>query len=112
MNMKDFKEINESMVEEEFKLLYSKGKEYSGDENTFRNFEETAIKLNIHPIKVLMIYYSKHSDSIFTFLKDFKVYSNEDITSRIMDARNYLAILYAMILKYRRLDSSHIWYIV
>jgi hypothetical protein len=112
MKMEQFRILYKELTIKEIELLELKGKEYSGEDNTLLNFETCATKLNIHPIKVLMIFYSKHNDSIFSYSKDLKVYSNEDITSRIMDARNYLAILYVMVDRYRNLDEKHIWHII
>ena len=111
MKSNEFKELYNILLKEEMNLLNNKGIEYSDENNTFKNFEEMAIKLEIHPIHVLMVYYSKHNDSIFNYTKKFIVFSDEDITSRIMDARNYLALLYAMIYKYRNLEKNHKWYI-
>lgn len=111
MEMKQFEEIYAELVKKEITLLRYKGMEYSENINTLKQFEDIAINLDIHPIKVLIIFYSKHDDSIFNYAKNFITYSEEDITGRIMDARNYLAILYAMIIKYRKLDKNHEWYI-
>lgn len=109
MEIREFEIMHDCLIKEEKKLLKFKGEEYSGESNTFKNFEDVAERLNMHPIHVLMVYYSKHNDSIFNYTKSFEVLSNEDITGRIMDARNYLAMLFAMIHKYRALEKDHKW---
>lgn len=94
-----WKELN---IEEE-KLLIQKGGEYSGHLNRFSNFERIAAELNLHPLEVAWVYATKHKDAISTFIKEKQIQSNESITSRINDLRNYLALIGGMIDHYKKL---------
>lgn len=108
MNAEEFLKFYEKLVEEEKKIFTLKGFEYSGV-NRFSNFERLANELNLHPIEVLWVYAMKHKDSIATFVKEKRVYSNEDIIGRIQDLRNYLALLAGLIEKCRNLPEGHKW---
>jgi len=111
MNLATMMKVLRELHKAEMEIYVSKGKEYSGDANAFANFERAADNLGLHPITVLLVYLSKHFDSICTFVKTKKVHSNEDITGRLMDARNYLGLLYAMVDEYRKLPPDHRWHI-
>lgn len=87
---------------EQLKLLTaSKGEEYKRrEDNQFANFERGAQALGLTREQVLMVYLSKHLDSIVTYVKDRaagqeKVYA-EPISGRIDDAILYLLLLRGM----------------
>ena len=112
MDAKEFLDFfKDEMVAEEVKIFTLKGEEYSGSINRFQNFEKLASELGLHPLQILWVYASKHKDSIATFIKDKKVYSNEDIIGRFQDMRNYLALGAGMVKKYRQLPKEHEWYL-
>ena len=110
MNTKEFFEFYEKLIEEEKRILGLKGFEYcGGNEDKFANFKRIAKELGLHPIEVLWVYATKHKDSITTFIKNKKVYSDEDIIGRIHDLRNYLALLAGLIEECRNLPEGHKW---
>lgn len=82
-------------------LTASKGEEYKRrEDNQFANFERGARALGLTREQVLMVYLSKHLDSITTYVKDRaagqeKQYA-EPITGRIDDAILYLLLLRGM----------------
>lgn len=82
-------------------LTASKGEEYKRrEDNQFANFERGAQALGLTREQVLMVYLSKHLDSITTYVKDRaagqeKQYA-EPITGRIDDAILYLLLLRGM----------------
>ena len=85
-------------------LTKGKGEEYSRDANQFANFERGAKDLGILREQVLLVYLSKHMDSIKTIVKSlegprFEVYS-EPPESRIDDAILYLLLLKGMFREY------------
>jgi len=99
MNLKDFQYSLRELMEGEGKLMFAKNKEYTqGSEDVFKNFKELARDLDMDPLQIWAIYFLKHIASIKSFIKDRKVYS-EPIQGRIMDCRNYLAILYGMLVE-------------
>jgi len=76
--------------------LESKGKVYSGEVNAFRNFTDVARELGISRKMVWWVYFRKHIDAIWAYVTfDYK--DPEPIEGRIMDAINYLILLYGMI---------------
>ena len=111
MNAVEFLNFYNQLVKKETEIFTLKGEEYSGSQNRFANFERIADKLGLHPVEVLAVYFYKHIDSIDTYIKDKKVYSDEDIIGRVSDARNYLALLGGMITKYRNLPQEHTWHL-
>lgn len=82
-------------------LTATKGEEYKRrEDNQFANFERGAASLGLTREQVLMVYLSKHLDSIVTYVKDRaagqeKVYA-EPISGRIDDAILYLLLLRGM----------------
>lgn len=82
-------------------LTATKGEEYKRrEDNQFANFERGASSLGLTREQVLMVYLSKHLDSIVTYVKDRaagqeKVYA-EPISGRIDDAILYLLLLRGM----------------
>ena len=82
-------------------LTATKGEEYKRrEDNQFANFERGAQALGLTREQVLMVYLSKHLDSITTYVKDRaanqeKQYA-EPITGRIDDAILYLLLLRGM----------------
>ena len=97
MDIKEFEKTLDVLVDKEFDLLVTKGKEYSGTQDRLANFKNLAIDLGLLPQQILWVYLKKHLDSICSYIREGKTFSTESIQGRIMDARNYLALLYAMI---------------
>lgn len=85
------------------KLSSSKGAEYrgsSGDANVHANFDRLAAMLDLSPEKVLMVYFTKHMDSITSYVNNIfspvRPTLSEPISGRIDDAILYLILLRAM----------------
>lgn len=82
------------------KLLTSKGHDYTqgaeGDYGRLKNFYTGAEYLGLTPLQVLGVYFKKHIDAVFTFIKKGQVES-EPIEGRIYDCINYLLLLYKMV---------------
>jgi hypothetical protein len=97
MTLKDFDKLFVQMCAEERELLMLKGIEYSGKEDRLNNFKKLAQLLGLTPIQILMVYLTKHLDSIYSYSRTGVVTSTETIQSRIADARNYLALLRGLI---------------
>lgn len=98
MNAKKRAELIRNMFENlNFPTLERKGHDYSGDEDVNSNFQKTADRLRdgIDKYDILMVYLDKHLLAINTWIKDREVKS-EPITGRIVDAINYLYILWTM----------------
>lgn len=76
----------------------AKGKEYCHDASRFANFDRLATDLKMDHKKILWVFYTKHHDSIVSYLQnDGKIFSNESIHGRIRDAMVYLSLLDGMI---------------
>lgn len=98
MTNNDFYNLLKVMVEEEEKTMISKGREYTiGSDDKLRNFKMVAEASNLTPMQVWQVYFMKHIASIYNYIKDGVEASNEPIEGRIMDARNYLALLRGLI---------------
>ena len=80
------------------KILESKGRDYSGEEDAYRNFSKVASSLGLPPRQVLLVYLSKHLDAIFNAVKENPYTPKrvaESFEQSCLDAINYLAILAA-----------------
>ncbi len=88
------------LIEKEKTTLAFKAKEYSDDRSRFLNFEEVGIMTDLSPEEVCLTYLLKHIQSISLAVRNnnikwywFDEGGNEGLKNRIVDARNYLAIL-------------------
>lgn len=88
-------EIDNTLVEI-LELNNTKGREYATEEDGLANFKNRAKQMGITPGQVWGIFYGKHSDAIFSYLKGGKALS-EPIQGRIDDAILYLILLKALI---------------
>lgn len=101
MKAKAFAKSIDELYERLKSLTASKGEEYKRrEDNQFANFERGAQALGLTREQVLMVYLSKHMDSIVTYVKDRaagqeKQYA-EPISGRIDDAILYLLLLRGM----------------
>jgi len=101
LNNEDFRLFFDKLVEQELLLIESKGIEYSGEGDRFRNFKRIGNELDISPEKICFVYLRKHIDGILDYLNKLdsgeEIVQSEPIIGRIQDARNYLALLAACI---------------
>tara|TARA_R100001443_G_scaffold68514_2_gene77206 strand:- start:2307 stop:2627 length:321 start_codon:yes stop_codon:yes gene_type:complete len=94
MRVPDFMKWAKVMQEEENRLMLVKGEEYTvSDEDKFKNFKSIGDRMNLGAEHVALIYLLKHMDSIRNYVLNGKEVSEEPITGRIQDARNYLLLL-------------------
>lgn len=96
MRWEEHKRLFDEMVEAEKDLLYKKGLEYAGANDSLGNFKDCD-DIGLDPKQKLWVYLSKHLSSIKSFIKNGQEFSNESIEGRIADARNYLALLHLLI---------------
>jgi predicted RND superfamily exporter protein len=105
MKVKDFFEWAEKEFSTEMELMRVKGEEYTvSDEDKLKNFKSIADRLETTPSEVAMVYLLKHMDSIRNYVLNGVEASDESISGRIRDARNYLMLLHAIIIETKGLD--------
>ena len=75
----------------------TKGREYAGANDRFDNFNRQSKKNAVDRLVVANIYLGKHLDAIDNFIREGKIYSNEGIRGRIIDAVTYLILIAGMI---------------
>jgi len=98
MKKDEFNGILKEMIKEEMQCLTVKNEEYTvGSEDSLNNFKSVAEEVGITPIKAWYVFFNKHIRSIANYIKTGSEKSNEPIEERIMDARNYLVFLRALI---------------
>jgi len=105
MDQSTFNALLETTFDNMRDLLGSKGADYAPGKDRLENFKSSADILNIDPLIVWAIYFNKHLDAIFTFVKHKRLCS-ESIQSRFHDALNYLVLGLALI-KDLDLDSKN-----
>lgn len=114
MNSKEYSIIFHETFATCQKLGATKGYEYrgrEGEENVLANFDRLSMKLGVDPMVIIMVYLTKHLDSIDTFVRDWnkpvKHAMSEPIESRIDDAINYLILLKADITRVEMEAMKH-----
>jgi len=102
LRVNDFIKWAESVQKEENRIMLTKGEEYTvSDEDKFKNFKSIADRMKSTPEEIALVYLLKHIDSIRNYVLHGKESSDEPITGRIMDARNYLLLLGGIIAERR-----------
>ncbi len=96
MKLSDFNEILDDVLDKCRDIMNSKGVAYSGTDDKFGNFNRIATKLGLDRKKIWSVYFNKHTDAIDAFLRE-EYKDCEPIQGRIMDAINYLLLLYGMV---------------
>lgn len=106
---KDFVEIQQAINGEASNLTQAGQKEYARDGgNALANFDRIAEMLNIPgvtPEVVLLVYFLKHVDGILSYVGGHKS-QRESVKGRIFDCRNYLDLLFAMVLRQEGWESG------
>lgn len=98
MTFPEFDAFLEQLEKDEKAVMAVKGPEYARGDDRFGNFKRTAIKNNNTPLQVAWGHMSKHLDSIESYiLTNGRGPLSEPIYQRILDARNYLALIAGMI---------------
>ena len=106
MKVKDFFKWADEEFKIEMELMRVKGEEYTvSNEDKLKNFKSIADRLETTPSEVAMVYLLKHMDSIRNYVLNGVEASDESISGRIRDARNYLMLLHAIILESEGLDE-------
>jgi 7-cyano-7-deazaguanine synthase in queuosine biosynthesis len=96
MNAKTFEELVQKLQIEEVEILKTKGRDYTqGGEDRLKNFKAIADELGADPMVIVGVYFLKHIDSIKTYIQTSDLRS-EGFKSRVLDARNYLALMLAL----------------
>lgn len=93
------KHVNE-IFEERKQVLIDKGKSYAGNGDTLANFKRNAERLGLSKYQVWAVYFNKHIDSINNAIQDNPLTpedKSEGLKGRIIDATNYLDILYCLL---------------
>lgn len=102
MNSKDWMAIVNFTYDRICELSRTKGEEYKrGDDDQFANFKRRAAETGVTMLQVWHVFFSKHIDSITTYIKDDakgerRTFS-EPIAGRIDDAIVYLLLLKGMV---------------
>ena len=97
MNGFELKKLKGELEQGENNILFTKGTEYAlSQDDRLAFFREYSSKLGIDAKMVCAIFLMKHVNSILNYVKTGKS-GAEDIKGRIMDARNYLLFMEALI---------------
>jgi len=96
MDAKTFDKYFDEIFNKSEEIFLQARKEYAENEDVFKNFEALESILNISREEVLFVYFYKHVLGISNYLKGVKK-QRDSIEGRILDAINYLIMLYAMI---------------
>lgn len=96
MTYEERQALTDKFFEECKKIMLKKGPDYTVNGQAFKDCDETADDIGCSPLAVLWIGFRKHLAAVKNFIKYGKVES-EPIDGRLMDAANYLSLMYAKI---------------
>lgn len=91
-------------------LLEGKGQEYSGPDDALANFKRLGASLALRPETVLLVYATKHWDSITSYVRNLSAETapvlSEPIEERLADLCNYMMLLQGLIAERAQLNAS------
>lgn len=96
MNFKRREELTSEFFKKCNEILSSKGRDYTIDDQAFKEVHAIAEEMGTDAVKVLWVYMRKHITAVKTYVKKGQVES-EPIDGRLMDLANYCALMYALI---------------
>tara|TARA_B100001939_G_scaffold22418_2_gene18286 strand:+ start:4501 stop:4923 length:423 start_codon:yes stop_codon:yes gene_type:complete len=100
MKVENFFKWAREEFDKEMHIMDGKGQEYTvSDEDKLKNFKSIAERLETKASFVAMVYLLKHMDSIRNYVLNGVEASDESISGRVRDARNYLLLLHSIILE-------------
>lgn len=106
MNWEDKRALFEEVVGKLRHLQDTKGVEYSSDHDCLQNFKNGE-EIGVRPLQKAWIFADKHFSSVRSFIKRGKEISEEPIEGRILDAINYLFLMYALIHEEKANKDKH-----
>ena len=95
-------ELVKELFDEGIKVLIAKGNSYAGSGDSLANFKRNAERLGLTPYQILAVYWNKHVDSINNAIQQnpkAPIDHTEGLRGRIIDAKNYLDILYCLLVE-------------
>lgn len=97
MDSQTFQALREGAAARRDAVMKPKGVDYqTGDGDRLGNFKAVGLRLGLTPLEVWAVYFSKHLDAVFSYIRNGKVES-EPITGRLDDCVNYLELLEGLI---------------
>lgn len=97
MSDEEFEKIFDELINKCRDVLLKKNKEYSRNSNRFSAFDKAAEDYDMDVLKVWGILSDKGFSAIKKYCRNKELYSGESIENRILDAINYLLLLYGLI---------------
>ena len=97
MTFEEFDRFQEELLKEVVGMKDTKGKEYTNGKDRFNNFNDESKDLDIDRLKIAEVFLNKHIRGIKSFIRDGKIYSDETVRGRIIDAIVYLTLIAGMI---------------
>lgn len=82
-------------------ILKTKGETYTSTDDRLISFKKNAKLLGITPLKQWFLFFTKHFDSITSYVNE-NYSDSEPIETRIYDEINYLFLLYGLITENRK----------
>ena len=98
MDQATFDKLVDTLQRNEVEMMDVKRPAYTqGSEDVLANFKRVAARLETTPGQVLLTYFEKHMDAIRSALLHPEIPQAEEMSGRFLDARNYLALGYALL---------------
>lgn len=97
MNAAQFEQLLQDTFDTLLQLTRTKGAEYAHDADQLANFKRLSERLGMSAEAILMVYLTKHLDSIESHIREPQKSLSEPIDGRIDDAILYLCLLKALI---------------
>ena len=98
MNKAEFQEVLRETNDTLRALTDTKGREYANSLDQLANFKRLSAQLGLTKEQVVMVYLSKHLDSVHSYVRNPDQDLSEPIQGRIHDAILYLVLLKACII--------------
>ncbi len=102
MTNEEFVDLRDKFNDECEEAMKLKGEAYTqGTSDRLANFKKNAEKLGLTPLQVWSVYFGKHLDAIYFYLRSGKA-GPEGVRENLKDARNYIDLGLALITEYTK----------
>ena len=99
MTIQFYKSLIENLNRKNLEILVKKNKDYANPDNIYALFEEVANRVGTTVEQVILVFIETKLNRIHNLQKNNEQALNEAMEDSILDARNYLDLLYAYKLK-------------
>src|SRR5438034_2762 len=84
----EFLKLYQDFANEQLTIMHDASKDYASEEDRLANFKRLAERLNVSPLLIWAVYFTKHVDSILSYINTGRM-NRDSVRGRFLDIANY-----------------------